>query len=111
MTKPLERPRATGGVRPGVPPACGSSAGAVESPESGTGRRWLGKSRESMLSSRVVVDGRALVAGVDHRLATLSRALEAVADRGGGDRLVQALGPTTTRAGTRSTPTPSVIAA
>ena len=44
------------GSGPGVPPLSGSSAGAVESPESGTGRRWLGNSRESMLiASRVIV--------------------------------------------------------
>jgi len=44
VTKPLERPRVCGGVSPGVPD-WGSRTGAVESPESGTGRRWLGGSR------------------------------------------------------------------
>ena len=41
--------------QPGVPPASGRAPGAVESPESGTGRRWLGKSLGSM-ASRVVVE-------------------------------------------------------
>src|SRR4051812_24437334 len=82
VTKPLERPRVCGGVSPGVPDGSGCSAGAVESPDSGTGRRWLGWSRDSM-SLRVVGEGLAVVAGVDDRLHNALRALEPVADGGG----------------------------
>src|SRR6185503_16727652 len=69
----------------------GSSAGAVESPESGTGRRWPGISRGSMLTSGVVIDCRALVSGVDDRLFHAGRALEPVLHRRVGNAAAEVL--------------------
>ena len=90
VTKPLERPRVCGGVRPGRPGRLGLQGRARSSHPSREPAAG-GSGSPGGPCSRVVGERPAVIARVDHRLHDALRALEAVVDRGGVVAVVEAL--------------------